>query len=158
MSVILLWILTILIFIVHLYWCYCCVAGLGYMPKCTLPYDPCCLSVWNYWYLFLLPSLLADCHKVCSLLQAAFQIKAGAFTGATQTDVYVPQDFDVILAVALLITNAVATLLILHKAWYYICLSVAYKSWLQSGCITYKWMFSRNKESLPRLNKSCLFL
>ena len=96
--------------------------------------------------------------KVCVFLEGALQIKAGAFSGATQTDIQVPLGFEIILAVALLVTNVVATLMILHKTWYHICLSVAYKSWLRSGGIRYKWKFSRNKTSLLELNKSCLFL
>ena len=122
--------------------------------------------IWSWLLVFLelLVSLSATFHcllivtKVCSFLEGAFQIKAGPFATDTQTDVESPLGFEIIISVALLVTNAVATLMILHKTWYHICLSVAYKSWLQSGCITYKWKFSRNKESLPRLNKSCLFL
>ena len=55
-------------------------------------------------------SLFTDCHKVCTFLEGAFQIKAGLFG--------VPLEFSIILAVALLVTNAVATLMILHKTWY----------------------------------------
>ena len=72
--------------------------------------------------------LFTDCHKVCSFLEGAFAIKIGLFAGVTQTDIDIPPDFETILCVALLVTNAVATLMILHKTWYYICLSVACKS------------------------------
>ena len=104
-------------------------AGLGYMPKCTLSYDPCCLSAWNYWYLFLPPfTVLLIVTKVCAFLEGAFEIKLGLSAGASQTDVAVPLNFEIILAIALLVTNGVSTLMILHKTWYHICLSVAYQS------------------------------
>ncbi len=55
-------------------------------------------------------------------------MKTGPFAGPTQTDVEVQLGYEIILAIALLVTNAVATLMILHKTWYHICLSVAYES------------------------------
>ena len=73
-------------------------------------------------------SPFTDCQKVCSFLEGAFAIKAGPFAAATQTDVEALPGFTIILAVALLVTNAVATLMILHKTWYHGCLSVACKS------------------------------
>ena len=142
-------------FVLMLLWC----GGLGLYAKVHSP-------IWSLLVvcLELLVSLsvtfhwFTDCYKVCSFLEGAFRIKAGPLAGTSQTDAEVPLDFDIILAIALLVTNAVATLMILHKTWYHICLSVAYRSWLQSGGITYKWKFSQNKEGLPRLDKSCLFL
>ena len=73
-------------------------------------------------------SLFTDYHIVCSFVAAAFKIKAGPFALITPTAVSVPLDFDIIVAIALLVTNAVATLMILHKTWYHVCLFVAYKS------------------------------
>ena len=68
--------------------------------------------------IFLSPfTVLLIVTKVCSFLDGALRIKAGPFAAATKTDAEVPLDVDIILAVALLVTNAVATLMILHKTW-----------------------------------------
>ena len=133
--------------------------GLGLYAKVHSP-------IWSFLLvcLELFVSLSATCYclliitKVCSFLDGAFHIKTGPFAAVTSTDVNVQLIFEVILPIGLLVTNTLATLMILYTTWYHVYLSVACKSWLQSGCITYKWKFSRNRESLPKLNKSCLFL
>ena len=81
-------------------------------------------------------------------------IKAGPFAGVTQTDVVVPLDFDITLAIALLATNAVATLMILHKAWYHTYLLHIVKANFNQD-VSYT---NENFPDLPRLDKSCLFL
>ncbi len=48
---------------------------------------------------------------MCSFLDGALIIKAGPFAGTTQTDIAQQQLVQIILVIALLITNALATLM-----------------------------------------------
>ena len=73
-------------------------------------------------------SLFTDSHKACSFVEGAFQIKAGPFATPSLTNTGAQQIFQTILPIALLLTNALATLMILYKTWYYVCLSVTIKS------------------------------
>ena len=58
---------------------------------------------------------------MCSLLEGALLIKAGPFAGTTQTDIEIQLAVEIIDVIALLVTNTVATLIILYKTWYCIC-------------------------------------
>ena len=65
---------------------------------------------------------------MCASIESALQIKAGPFVGTTQTDTAPQRAFQIIVVIALLVTNVVATLIIIYKTWYHACLFVASKS------------------------------
>lgn len=67
---------------------------------------------------------LTHYYQVCVVLEAALEIKVGPTTGITRTEIVVLQPFEatgqafeVIGIVALLVTNTIATLMILYKTW-----------------------------------------
>ena len=63
---------------------------------------------------------LAHCHKVCAFVEGSLIVKAGPFSGGNQNGNDPQLGFQFILVIGLLVTNAVATIMILYKTWYYI--------------------------------------
>ena len=101
-------------FVLMLLWC----GELGLYPKVHS-------HMWSLLYVSSDPLVnlsttflcLADCYKVCSFVEAAFVIKDGPFIGVV-TDQF---PFQIMGIIALLVTNIVATLMIVYKTWYHIC-------------------------------------